>query len=37
VDRGLVKRNNLMFDQAQQMNQLGLAQGAPAQAGRANR
>ena len=37
VERGLVKRNNLMFDQAQQMNQLGLGQAAPAQAGRANR
>jgi predicted ester cyclase len=32
VDRGLVKRNHLMYDQVQLMTQLGVAQAAPSQA-----
>jgi predicted ester cyclase len=34
VDRGLVKRASLLFDQVQLMTQLGLAPAAPAQAAR---
>lgn len=34
VDRGLVKRNNLIYDQVQLMTQLGLAPSAPNQAAR---
>jgi predicted ester cyclase len=37
VDRGLVKRDNLMYDQVQLMTQLGLAPAAPQQAGRSAR
>jgi steroid delta-isomerase-like uncharacterized protein len=37
VDRGLVKRNSLMFDQAQLMAQLGLAPAAQNQAARSTR
>ena len=33
VDRGLVKRNSLLYDQVQLMTQLGLAPGAPSQQG----
>ncbi|MHB8587704.1 MAG: ester cyclase [Candidatus Dormibacteraceae bacterium] len=32
VDRGLVKRNSLLYDQVQLMTQLGLAAAAPSQA-----
>jgi hypothetical protein len=34
VDRGLVKRASLLFDQVQLMTQLGMAPAAPAQAAR---
>jgi predicted ester cyclase len=34
VDRGLVKRSSLLFDQVQLMTQLGMAPAAPAQAAR---
>lgn len=34
VDRGLVKRNNLIYDQVQLMTQLGLTPAAPNQAAR---
>ncbi|HVS47939.1 MAG TPA: ester cyclase [Candidatus Dormibacteraeota bacterium] len=37
VDRGLVKRNNLIYDQVQLMTQLGLALAAPNQAARSTR
>jgi len=37
VDRGLVKRDNLMYDQVQLMTQLGLAPAAPNQASKAAR
>jgi predicted ester cyclase len=37
VDRGLVKRNNLIYDQVQLMTQLGLAPAAPNQAARSTR
>jgi len=37
VDRGLVKRNNLMYDQVQLMTQLGLTPAAPNQATRSAR
>src|SRR4030081_2021306 len=37
VDRGLVKRDNLIYDQAQLMTQLGLAQAAPSQTAKSAR
>ena len=37
VDRGLVKRDSLLFDQVQLMTQLGMAPAAPSQAARSNR
>ena len=37
VDRGLVKRDNLMYDQVQLLTQLGLAPAAPNQAAKAAR
>jgi predicted ester cyclase len=37
VDRGLVKRNNLIYDQVQLMTQLGLAPAAPNQAAKSTR
>jgi predicted ester cyclase len=37
VDRGLVKRDNLLYDQVQLMTQLGMAPAAPNQASRAAR
>jgi predicted ester cyclase len=37
VDRGLVKRDNLIYDRAQLMTQLGLAPAAPTQASKAAR
>ncbi len=37
VDRGLVKRNNLIYDQVQLMTQLGLAPAAPNPAARSTR
>lgn len=37
VDRGLVKRNHLIYDQVQLMTQLGLAPAAPNQAARSTR
>jgi predicted ester cyclase len=37
VDRGLVKRNNLIYDQVQLMTQLGLTPAAPDQAARSAR
>jgi len=37
VDRGLIKRNNLMYDQVQLMTQLGLAPAAADQAARSAR
>jgi SnoaL-like polyketide cyclase len=37
VDRGLVKRNNLIYDQVQLMTQLGLTPAAPNQAARSAR
>jgi predicted ester cyclase len=37
VDRGLVKRDNLMYDQVQLMTQLGLAPAAPNQAAKSAR
>lgn len=37
VDRGLVKRSNLIYDQVQLMTQLGLAPAAPKQAARSAR
>lgn len=37
VDRGLIKRNNLIYDQVQLMTQLGLALAAPNQAARSTR
>jgi predicted ester cyclase len=37
VDRGLVKRDHLVYDQVQLMTQLGLAPAAPAQASKAAR
>jgi predicted ester cyclase len=37
VDRGLVKRDNLIYDQVQLMTQLGLAQAAPSQTAKSAR
>jgi predicted ester cyclase len=37
IDRGLVKRDNLIYDQVQLMTQLGMAPAAPNQASRAAR
>ena len=37
IDRGLVKRDNLLYDQVQLMTQLGMAPAAPNQAGKAAR
>jgi predicted ester cyclase len=37
VDRGLVKRDNLIYDQAQLMTQLGLAPAAPSQTAKSTR
>lgn len=37
LDRGLVKRDNLMYDQVQLMTQLGLAPAAPNQAAKSAR
>jgi len=37
VDRGLVKRNHLIYDQVQLMTQLGMAPSAPDQAARSAR
>jgi predicted ester cyclase len=37
IDRGLVKRDNLLYDQVQLMTQLGMAPAAPNQAGKVAR
>ncbi len=37
VDRGLIKRNHLLYDQVQLMTQLGMAPAAPNQAARSTR